>query len=117
MKALVLLPFVVIGCAAPQGPDPRYPVRAEGCAVELYPDAPLVQTDNLGAVSASCADSVADQDCMRTLKDEACKLGGDVVWGVPEKPKEKDGRKYWSGRAAHTKQAPSTPVPTQLPSG
>lgn len=109
MRALILGCLVMLGCAAPQGPDPRYPVRAEGCAVELFPDAPLVQTDNLGAVSATCAESVPDQDCLRTLKDEACKLGGDVVWGVPEKPRAKDGRKAWSGRAAHTKPVAAAP--------
>ena len=42
-------------------------------------------------------------DCLRTLKDEVCKLGGDVVWEVPTEPILRNGKLEWSGRAAHSK--------------
>ncbi len=104
MRSVSLVPVVLLACATAKVPDPRYPAREEGCAIATFPDSPPTQSDNLGAVTASCAESVADQDCLRTLKDEACKMGGDVVWGVSAKPVERDGRKYWSGRAAHSKE-------------
>jgi hypothetical protein len=30
-------------------------------------------------VSAVCGDDIADEKCLRELKDQTCKLGGDVV--------------------------------------
>ena len=62
-----------------------------------------MQTDNIGPVMASCDDSVTDAECMRTLKDEACKLGADLIWGVDDVPAKANGKKKLAGRAAHTK--------------
>jgi hypothetical protein len=50
--------------------------------VESTTDAPTVPTDNIGTVSARCSDAVAGKDCERTLADQVCKLGGDMIWGV-----------------------------------
>jgi hypothetical protein len=61
--------------------------------------------DNIGTVSARCAEAVGDADCIRQLQDEACKLGADLVWGVPEKPTLDLGKNVWFARAAHTKAA------------
>jgi len=41
---------------------------------------------------------------LRELKDQVCKLGGDVVWGVEPEPEHVDGRWKYHGRAAHTVQ-------------
>lgn len=60
-------------------------------------------TENIGPVSATCGADTKDDDCLRTLKDETCKLGGDVVWGVEDAPSMSLGKKKLSGRAAHTK--------------
>ena len=63
----------------------RHPLtvaRTEGCDVKVYPEAPPVVIDNIGPVTATCGLDVSDQDCLRTLQDQACKLGGDVAWGV-----------------------------------
>jgi hypothetical protein len=68
-----------------------------------------MRTDNLGPVMASCSPDVSDADCVRQLQDEACKLGGDVVWGVPDKPTQDGGKNLWFGRAAHTTSGASTP--------
>jgi hypothetical protein len=97
---------IVLGAVACGGgggaADARFPKRPEGCEVALYHDVPEVPTDNIGPVHAACDESVAPEDCVRTLKDVVCKLGGDVVWGV-EAPEHKDGKVRYSGRAAHTK--------------
>jgi len=96
------LASLAAGCGGDRPLDPRYPARAEGCDVQIFREAPDRATDNLGPVSARCDDGVAEDDCLRTLKDQACKLGGDVVWGV-EDPQHKYEKRIYSGRAAHTK--------------
>jgi hypothetical protein len=70
--------------------------------VRLFHETPDVPTTNIGPVRARCGLDVADADCLRTLMDQACKLGGDVVWGVADKPQVEGEKNYWEGRAAHT---------------
>jgi hypothetical protein len=73
--------------------------RPAGCDVASYPEAPPMPTDNIGPVSASCTADTSDDECIRAMKDEACKLGGDVVWGVVG-PEMRGGKKHVDGRAA-----------------
>ena len=94
--------WIAPACGGDRPLDPRYPARPEGCDVQIYRGTPEGPTDNLGPVTARCDDGVAEDDCLRTLKDQACKLGGDVVWGV-EDPEHKYEKRIYSGRAAHTK--------------
>ncbi len=94
--------LAIIGCGG-DSPRSRYPEREPGCAVTLYHGAPLGRTVNIGPVYASCDQDVSDADCLRTLEDQVCKLGGDLVWGVDETPKLDLGKKKWNGRAAHTR--------------
>ena len=85
------------------GKESKYAAQKEGCQVQVFEDTPTMATENIGAVSSSCDEFVSDDDCLRTLKDEACKLGANVVWGVNPKPTMDLGKKKFSGRAAHTK--------------
>ncbi|WP_394833578.1 hypothetical protein LVJ94_44435 [Pendulispora rubella] len=104
MKAAALVVLALVACGgARQDAGSKYPAREEGCTVELFHDAPTKPSENIGPVSASCDETVAEADCLRTLKDQACKLGGDMVWGVATEPVRKNGRQQWSGRAAHSK--------------
>lgn len=89
------------GCGASGAPS-KFPPRAEGCEVTTYADAPKGQTENIGGVTAVCTETLSDEECLRQLKDEVCKLGGDVAWGVPAKPTLEGGKKRLSARAAHT---------------
>jgi len=82
--------------------DARFPGRPDGCEVKVYPQTPETKVENIGPVSAHCGEDVAESDCLRTLKDQVCKLGGDVVWGVGD-PEHRDGKAHYYGRAAHTK--------------
>jgi len=103
----------VVACGGGGGAtDARYPKRPDGCDVALYRDIPTVPSHNIGTVHAACDESVPPDDCVRTLKDEVCKLGGDLVWGVNE-PERRDGKVQYSGRAAHTKEPKrrATPAP------
>ncbi len=107
--SFVVAVVMLAACGSATPVDPRYPPRPEGCDVKLFHDVPSMPTDNLGPVRARCGEDVAGGDCMRTLLDEACKLGGDVVWGVPEAPEKSNGKILWSGRAAHTRGPRSRP--------
>jgi hypothetical protein len=103
VTALVAVAFAsACGGGGASAADARYPRRAEGCDVTVFHGMPDGPTDNIGPVEATCAEEVAEADCVRTLKDAVCKLGGDVVWGVDE-PKKYADKLMWSGRAAHTR--------------
>ena len=47
--------------------------------------------------------SLSDAECLRELKDQACRLGADTVWGVNDPPTKEAGKKKYHGRAAHQK--------------
>jgi hypothetical protein len=92
------LSVAIVACSpATEG---KYPQREPGCDVQTFTDAPSYATDNIGVVQASCDESVSNDDCLRTLKDSACKLGADTVWGMSG-PVVDVGKKKYSGRAAH----------------
>lgn len=97
------LAVALVACGSPPKEPAKYPPRPEGCEIAVYEGTPPTATENIGSVSATCGDDISDADCERTLKDEACKLGADVVWGVPRQPTMELGKKRLSGRAAHTK--------------
>jgi hypothetical protein len=97
----------LIACAAcGGGATSRFPRRPVGCDVKLFHGIPDMPTDNIGPVRARCAEDIPNGDCLRTLMDAVCDLGGDVVWGVDE-PRRADGEVFYSGRAAHVKPAKS----------
>lgn len=101
-----MLAMLLAACGGAQAPDgAKYPPRKEGCEVTVFHEAPAMPTDNIGTVTATCDASLSDAECTRTLQDEACKLGGDIVWGVPDQPTLDLGKKRLSGRVAHTRQA------------
>jgi hypothetical protein len=107
-----LASLALLGCGGAQAPTVGgFPPRPEGCAVTLLHDSPTGITTNIGPVHASCNAEVSDADCLRTLEDQVCKLGGDLVWGVGDKPRAWGDRNMWEGRAAHTGVAPPTATP------
>lgn len=103
--------FAVALVACSSAPNrPALPERAAGCPVQLFYGSPTVDTTNLGVVTATCAEDLGEEACLRELQNEVCKLGGDVVWGVSEKPERVGEKNKYSGRAAVTKAA-GTPAP------
>ena len=96
--------LALVACGAPEK-EGRYPKRPEGCAVQVFNESPSMPTDNIGSVDAICGEDISNDACLQTLKDQVCKLGGDVVWGVADAPSISLGKKKLSGRAAHTKTA------------
>jgi len=95
--------LVTAGCPSPPEKDAKYPPQPPGCPIEVFPETPRTPTDNIGPVSSSCDENISDADCMQELKNQACKLGANVVWGVEPNPTKELGKKKFFGRAAHTK--------------
>lgn len=82
----------------------RFPARETGCDVTLVKGDTLPpNSENIGTVSALCSLDTSTDDCLRELKDQACRLGADTVWGVAEKPTQVNGKNRFTGRAAHSK--------------
>ena len=100
----LVVPVLVGACGGGESGSPpvKYAPRNEGCDVKISTQAPGVMSDNIGPVTATCAPDVSDADCLRTLEDQVCKLGGDLVWGVSPTPENVNGKKRFAGRAAHT---------------
>jgi hypothetical protein len=76
--------------------------RERGCDVRVFADAPPIPTENIGEVTALCAADDSREACTRELQDQACLLGGDVLWQV-EGPRPEGDKQRMRGRAAHTK--------------
>ena len=84
----------------------RDAARARGCAVKVFADAPPPAIENIGAVTALCSMDDSKDVCLRELQDQACLLGGDILWQVdgPSVEGTSEGRRQrMRGRAAHTK--------------
>ncbi len=94
---------LVAACGSTPAKESKYPPLPEGCDVAIFSEIPPMPTDNIGPVSATCDESISDADCMRTLKDQACTLGADVIWDAQDTPSKQGNKKRLSGRAAHKK--------------
>jgi hypothetical protein len=102
----------VAACGGTPKTDPRYPPREPGCKVLVYkgPVPATTPKHDLGSVDAICGTDIPEADCMRTLMDQVCKFGGDIIWDVPEIPdKPTPDKVRWTARAAHTKAPKAAP--------
>lgn len=100
------------GCASNQGPpDARYPRRAPGCELAIYHTATpgVLAWDDLGVAEAYCNVGGAVADCMRMLKAEACRMGGDLLYNVPRTPRRPRYQvMQLIGQVAHTRSRGAT---------
>jgi hypothetical protein len=102
-----VLAVVALSCAGPKKTDPRYPPRPEGCQVMIFrgPVASTVKFDHIGRVDMICGALIPDSECLRGLMDEACKLGGDILYDVLEPTKPTPDKIKYDGRVGHTRVA------------
>jgi hypothetical protein len=95
------------GCASNNGaPDARYPRRAPGCDLAVYHTAVpgVAAWDDIGVAEAHCNIGGAVADCMRSLKAEACRMGGDLLYNVPRTPRRPRYQvMQLIGQVAHTR--------------
>lgn len=94
------------GCVRHARQTTAYPSRAPGCSLRII-NGPVprgVYYDDIGPVDAGCYLETTRTECMRQLRAEACKMGGDIVYDVPEKPIRPEWREYhYKGTVAHTR--------------
>jgi hypothetical protein len=76
--------------------------RERGCAVRVFNDAPPGRAENIGPVTAWCAEDDTRDVCLRELEDQVCLLGGDTLWQL-DGPKREGNKQRMYGRAAHSK--------------
>jgi hypothetical protein len=105
--------LLLAACGSTAKTDPRYPPRPEGCDVKVYNTRAVdVPFDNIGHADAICGSDIGVDSCMAELKNQACKLGGDLVYDVPRDPLTPTPDKIqFTGRVAHTRAAGMAPPP------
>jgi hypothetical protein len=105
--SLLLVAAVSCGGGAPKT-DARYPPRPAGCDVQLFRGKiKSIPYDDIGRVDAICGNDIGLEECLKELKNQTCKLGGDLVYDVPDEPEKPSPDKIRvTGRVAHTR-APS----------
>jgi hypothetical protein len=93
--------MVLVACGGGNDHHSNYPPKPKGCAVQEFMDEPTIPVHKIGGVSAICGRSVTPEDCTRTLEDEVCKLGGDVLSQVHSS--DLDDKTQMTGRAGKAK--------------
>jgi hypothetical protein len=104
--ALGLVGAASFSCAPHVTPSARYPQRAPGCDLTLYhTSVPGVALwDDLGVAESACHISTPEAECMRALRAEACRMGGDIIYNVPRRPyRPQDQAVLYRGQVAHSR--------------
>jgi hypothetical protein len=98
---------MLASCGGHAAVDSRYPPRPAGCDVKLFHTrVEGMAYDDIGHVDAICGTDISVDDCLVELKNQACKLGGDIVYDVPDEPKKPTPDKVrFTGRVAHSRAA------------
>jgi hypothetical protein len=104
---LVAAASLLAACGGGAKGDARYPERPKGCDVKLFHGKVIGAVyDDIGRVDAICGTDIGVEACMTELKDQSCKLGGDIVYDVPNDPEKPSPDKVrYTGRVAHTRAA------------
>jgi len=105
MKTALLLPlFALASCGGPKG-DSHYPPRPENCDVKLFHGKVVdIVYDDIGHVDSICSGDFSRDQCIVELKKQTCKLGGDIVYDVPDEPlKPSPDKIRYTGHVAHTR--------------
>lgn len=62
---------------------PRRPARPVGCPVEISPGQPAYPVVDLASIRVGCHETDRN-DCFFALRRQACRAGGDTVYGLSE---------------------------------
>jgi hypothetical protein len=110
LSAALALPLAItLTCATTprSGNAAKYPPRPNGCKVRVFhtPAPDVKEWDDLGIAHVDCYLDVGAVQCLRKLKSEACRMGGDLLYDVPKKPlRPTDQGMVYTGHAAHTRE-------------
>ncbi len=107
LAAGIGLALVAVTCARTQNPNAaKYPPRGRRCKVHVYNSSTpgVKQWDDLGVARVECPLDVGRRQCMGQLIEEACRMGGDLLYDVPKKG-QRPGEQalVYQGHVAHTR--------------
>jgi hypothetical protein len=98
------LALFVLACAHKSGQG-----HHRKCDVAIYhsPVPGAAEWDDLGDARVDCTLDVGRVQCLARLRDEACRMGGDLVYDVPSKPlRPTDQGMSYRGRVARRRVKP-----------
>jgi hypothetical protein len=108
VPALTLALVLAMNCATTSNPNAaKYPPRPGGCKVRVFhtPAPDVKEWDDLGVAHVDCPLDVGAVQCLKKLRMEACRMGGDIVYDVPKKPlRPTEQGMVYAGHVAHTKE-------------
>jgi hypothetical protein len=104
-KTSALAVLFLAACGGNAKFDPHYPPRPAGCDVKLFHGKVAgIVYDDIGRVDSICSNDMGRDQCVAELKNQTCKLGGDIVYDVPDDPeKPAPDKMRYTGRVAHTR--------------
>lgn len=108
----IALPLgITLTCATapPNSNAAKYPPRPNGCKIRVFHTAApeVKEWDDLGVAHVDCYLDVGAVQCLKKLRMEACRMGGDLIYDVPKKPlRPTDQGMVYTGHVAHTKVQP-----------
>ena len=96
---------LLASCGGGSKGDSRYPARPDNCDVKVFRGKVAgITYDDIGHVDAICGSDLGPAACLDELKRQTCKLGGDIVYDVPDEPdKPSPDKLRYTGRVAHTR--------------
>jgi hypothetical protein len=101
------LAVVALTCATTSNPNAaKYPPRGRGCSVRIFngPVPGVKEWDDLGIARVDCPLDLGRVQCRQRLREEACRMGGDLLYDVPKKPaRPSEQGMVYIGHVAHTK--------------
>jgi len=101
------LAAVTVTCATSRNPNAaKYPPRGRRCHVSVYdtPAPGVKEWDDLGMARVECPLDVGRVQCMARLREEACRMGGDLLYDVPRRgSRPGEQAMVFMGHVAHTR--------------
>ncbi|HSS37981.1 MAG TPA: hypothetical protein VLT58_04370 [Polyangia bacterium] len=113
------LALVAMTCATTSNPNAaKYPPRGRGCSVRIFngPAPGVKEWDDLGVARVDCPLDLGRLQCRQRLREEACRMGGDLLYDVPKKPaRPSEQGMVYMGHVAHTKAGDAAAVDETSP--
>lgn len=107
LAVMVASSALALTCATSNDPmRAKYPPRGARCNVHVYnsPIPGVKEWDDLGVVRVDCPLDLGRVQCLRRLREEACRMGGDLLYDVPKKPaRPSEQGMVYAGHVAHTR--------------
>jgi hypothetical protein len=105
LTGLFLAAIALVSCGGNAKIDSHYPPRPAGCDVKVFHGKVAgIVYDDIGRVDSICGVDMGRESCLTELKNQTCKLGGDLVYDVPDDPEKPSPDKIrYTGHVAHTR--------------